>query len=291
VSEGQKHSRWLALAASSAVLAGSLAWALFSGGASGGDGSMKLNSNREGGLVPVDELSRSLVEQQSEWGDPAPQGGPNWVFDLFTPPVIYYDEASGSFTVTPPGSRVAPVDDFPMVLKSVKRPAYRYQLIAYAGTSGQYLLTLEDRVAGKDVFVAPGETIPGSDVLVKSFEEKRIVPEGLAPGTTEVFDLVGVCQLEDPSRGGDVSLMSGKVFYLDESRAMLHADDPIADWELSTGELFEYAGKKFRIQSIDPDLCRVSIQLISDEGEVLRERSLQLDDQEEAPEFPTIHSN
>ena len=43
------------------------------------------------------------VPKSISWAPPQPQSrGEDWVFDVFTPPVLYYNPASREFTVTSP---------------------------------------------------------------------------------------------------------------------------------------------------------------------------------------------
>jgi len=263
------------------LLVVSATWALLGFDAGEAAGVLNPGSNRE--AESPDSLKRSLMASEFAWQEPRAQGDPEWVFDLFTPPVVYYDETTGAFTVTPPGAAKVEEGGFPLELCSIEQAVYRYQLVAYAGVSGDYLLTLDDRVAHEDIYVAPGELIPETRIEVKSFEELRIVPEGLEPGTTEVFDLVGVCILHDRETGEEYRLVSGATCYAGDLVARFQCADGQLH-ALSSGESLESEGASYQLKSIDPDASRVLLHRISSSGDLLEERYLyiNLDTQDSA---------
>ena len=128
--------------------------------------------------IPVDVLSDAV-----DWGQPKSQGGRNWIFDIFTPPVIYYDEETGTFTVTPPFPGAEAVDEaFELQLVEVKPVPYRFQLVSYAGAQGNYVLTLEDLDSGRDVFCAPNESLSEHGLEVLNFSEARVVASSRSTG-------------------------------------------------------------------------------------------------------------
>ncbi len=163
-------------------------------------------------LPPSGELSET-----AEWGKPSPQGGPDWIFDIFTPPVIYFNETTGTFAVTPPfQEETGMADDFELRLLGIRREPYRFQLVAYAGNPGQYVLTLENLETGKDVFCAPGEILAEHQIRVDGFMEARKVPSTLREGRTEVFDLVGQATVTDLRNDRTYVLRHSKIAYQDQ---------------------------------------------------------------------------
>ena len=162
------------------------------------------------------------LAKPAAWMEPSPQGGPNWIFDIFTPPVIYYDEASGRFTVTPPFRNDPDVmdDAFELRLLGIRREPFRFQLVSYAGSPGQYVLTLEDLETGRDVFCVPGETLPQHQIRIDQFVESREVPAALREGSTEVFDLVGQAIITDLSAHQTLRLRHSQIAYLEQPSAV-----------------------------------------------------------------------
>ena len=88
-------------------------------------------------------------DRLESWAAPKSQSrGEEWVFDVFTPPVIYYDPISREFAVTPPNLQAR--DDglsqwthFDLELLEVRLRPYRLQLVGYAGEPGSYVAYFE----------------------------------------------------------------------------------------------------------------------------------------------------
>ncbi len=154
--------------------------------------------------------NETVVERvMNPWLAPESLNENDWLFDVFTPPVIYYDEETRTFTVKSSQSNEGGLGDL-RLLEITRRP-FRLQLASYAGGEGNYMVTLFDRETGKDVFCSPGEELDGMDAILTEFVVKRVVPENLNNGGTEVFDWVGEATLEDHRTGELYKLMSNHI--------------------------------------------------------------------------------
>ena len=186
-----------------------------------------------------------------DWGKPYPQGGPNWIFDLFTPPVIYYDEETKTFTVTPPfPNEESQEEDFELELIEIVPQPYRFQLVSYAGSNENYLLTLENRESGKDVFCAPGETLSELGIRISSFHEMRMVAESTYADATEAFDLIGEAAVEDLFSGKKYILKHDKITFLENSIARFRTPSGNAI-ALEAGEAWESESANYKISNVD----------------------------------------
>jgi len=224
-------------------------WALLSneiGHTSSARASPKLSFEFPGFAGAIKDSSPGI-----DWGKPYPQGGPNWIFDIFTPPVIYYDEKTKTFTVTPPfPNEESEEEPFELELIEIVPQPYRFQLVSYAGSRGNYLLTLENRETGKDVFCAPGETLSELGIRISSFREMRMVAETTQAGATEAFDLVGEATIEDLLSGKNYILKHDEVTYLENliARFRTPSGSTIA---LATSEIWESASANYKIGKVD----------------------------------------
>jgi hypothetical protein len=115
------------------------------------------------------------------WDDaPAQSRGQEWLYDVFTPPVIYYNAQTASFTVTPP-TNAAPVaatrSDTPydIELLSVRQEPYRIQLVGYVGASDNPIATFEIVDTGETVVGRPGKHFEKQEFTLKSFDLRRVV--------------------------------------------------------------------------------------------------------------------
>ena len=178
-----------------------------------------------------------------EWNPPAPQGGPNWIFDIFTPPVIYYNEFTGAFSVIPPFPEAGSIDEaFELELVEIHSVPYRFQLVSYAGDQGNYVLTLEDLESGKDLFCAPDEILADHGLKILGFVETRVVASSSRSGATEAFDLVGEARVEDQISGKLYSLRLNQITFMDEPIARFQTDSGLvlqlekgARWDSESG--------------------------------------------------------
>ena len=144
------------------------------------------------------------------WNAPPSTGGPNeWLFDVFTPPVIYYDIANHEFSVTPPdagtGEGRSAVAAFGLELIEVKRTPYRIQLVGYVGSEGDYVATFEDVEAGETFVARPGGTMEEPGVMLRSLNVERIRDN--SSGGTVVRDTKATAVIRDLRQDRDVTLV------------------------------------------------------------------------------------
>ena len=105
-------------------------------------------------LVNADYRPSALpaaVERKQPWVAPSAQSaGDGWIYEVFTPPVVFYDRQAASFSVTPAGAARGDDREFALELISVRRELFRVQLSGYAGVPGSYTA----------IFTRPGKPGP-----------------------------------------------------------------------------------------------------------------------------------
>lgn len=163
---------------------------------------------------------------------PAQTRGPEWIYDVFTPPEIYYLESTKQFSVTVPIEK-PPVKleekPFGLEIVSVKQDVYRLQLVGYIGGEGDYRGTFEDATTGETVIGRAGKVFPKLGLTVKSFEVKRnkIISKDSMP----VYDTEATAVVVDSKTGEEVVL---------SNKRRLIKGTPIATFKfLETSETFE----------------------------------------------------
>lgn len=171
------------------------------------------------------------------WEKAPPQSsGREWVYDVFTPPVIYYNPVTLQFTVSPPEFE-RPVelaeDTFDLELLEVRPQPFRLQLVGYVGREGDHLASFESVSTGETMTGRPGRRFDQVGVTLRSFElRKEAIPAG---GGTPVFDTVAVAVVYDEETGQDWVLT-------DKTRAMLPG--PEAVFRISGNPIIEYLLKE-----------------------------------------------
>lgn len=166
--------------------------------------------------VAVYSVDTSLPETPL-WERPQSQSrGDNWVFDVFTPPVLYYNSASREFTVTPPelvsANERDPWKSFEIELLEVRQRPYRLQLVGYAGGDGDYLASFQYMPTGEVLLARAGKLLSEAGVKILSFEVKQMEVE--QEGSMPVFEKVGVARLLDYESGQEIFLtnLETKIF-------------------------------------------------------------------------------
>ena len=124
-----------------------------------------------------DETIPSAQSQESSWPEPVAQSaGPEWIYDVFTPPEIYID-SEGKFV--PTGWKLAPPPTpFGIYLSEIVLKPYRIQLEGYIeedrSDPSKSLLLLFDEEAQKQVRVRPSSGSIDSEFEVVSFSISRL---------------------------------------------------------------------------------------------------------------------
>ncbi|MBC2605254.1 hypothetical protein [Pelagicoccus albus] len=159
--------------------------------------------------APIYESEVSEVKE-IVWSSPESQSrGEDWVFDVFTPPVIYYDPNTREFAVIPPtGAQETFVDGmwaaFDVELLEVRQKPYKLQLVGYAGNEGSYIAYFEKSSDNTLVYLSVGQEEGDLGVRLVGFSEQQI--EIRNEDDTPVIQSVGVARLEDFESGQEISL-------------------------------------------------------------------------------------
>ena len=224
--------------------------------------------NAEAGFAPaggernfdVPQVSAAEMGSQVRWRQPVPLGDPHWIFDIFTPPVIYYDESTGTFTVTPPFPDANPVEQiFELEFVGIRRVPFRFQLVSYAGARGNFVLTIENLDSGKDVFCEPNETLDEHGIRILGFNEMREVAQTSRVGATEAFDLVGEAIVEDLRTGAHYALRHNETTFLETPIVQFITPDG-KNVYLSLNELWKSAHATYEVMSVNLETQTVTVE-------------------------------
>jgi hypothetical protein len=202
-------------------------WALLGG--TGEAASPELPEQAESGRYRPAALSNPKTNTEV-WAAPvAREFDGEWLFDVFTPPVIYYDVANHVFSVTPPDTEAAdargPQNAFGLDLVAVKRTPYRIQLVGYVGSEGDYIATFEDIEAGTTFLARPGRTVEEPGVSLRTFTVEKVRDN--SGGGTVVQDTRATAVIRDLRQNRDITLVQ---------KVRLMNDAPTAVFRV-TGEL------------------------------------------------------
>ncbi len=175
----------------------------------------------------------TLARKAVNWRKPAAQsggaesgrgGGPGWVYEVFTPPIVYYNTLARSFSVTPPSYADGGAAAFGLELLDVKRELYRLQLAGYFGGPGDYLAAFVSPLTPETLLGREGRRFEELGLILRSFEVKKIVVDHL--DAQPVYDVAAFATVHDEQGGTDVVL---------DSRSRKHTDTPLAVLRLTLG--------------------------------------------------------
>ena len=235
------------------MLLASLAWTLNQGGKKGGANGASRTPAEVLRYEPAN-LSEFHVSTQV-WAPPAAQsGGAEWVYDVFTPPEIYYDLANKRFTVTPPAGPKDtlpphPAQPFGVELVQVKQDAFRLQLVGYTGKPGNYRGTFENAVTGKTIIGQAGKKIADLELTIVSFEVKqnRTVQ---GTGKTVIIETEAVAQVSDDKTGEIFNLTNKSRLSKGSPIAYLKLDGSAEPVSYKAGATFTVGDASFTVVSV-----------------------------------------
>ena len=187
------------------------------------------------------------------WPKPMAQThGGGWLYEIFTPPVIYYNTVAKSFTVTPPLNLADGGVPFGLELVDVKFEPYRLQLVGYFGGPGDYLAAFVSPDRPETLLARSGRRFEQLGLTLRSFDVKKVEVAHNDPWP--VYDVAALAVLLDEKSGAEVVL---------DSRTRRLTDTPLAVLRLATagsaprtlheGDTFSDDTGTYRVERIQVD--------------------------------------
>lgn len=187
------------------------------------------------------------------WPKPAAQShGSGWLYEVFTPPVIYYNTLARSFAVTPPMHLADGGRPFGLELLDVKLEPYRLQLVGYFGGPDDYLAAFVSGEQPETLLARSGRRFEQLGLTLRSFDVKKVVVAHT--DDWPVYDVAALAVLFDEKTGTEVVL---------DSRARKLTDTPLAVLRVSAaggptrtlheGDTFADDTSTYRIERIQLD--------------------------------------
>lgn len=161
-------------------------------------------------LVGPAYLGSGLVMPETKitaWAKPAPQShGSGWLYEVFTPPVIYYNTLAKSFAVTAPLNLADGGVPFGLELLDVMFEPYRLQLVGYFGEPGDYLAAFTSPSQPETLLARSGRRFEQLGLTLKSFDVRKV--EVAHTDAWPVYDVAALAVLFDEKSGAEVVLDS-----------------------------------------------------------------------------------
>jgi len=218
--------------------------------------------------VEVHKIKAPLPDAVS-WERPQNQSrGEDWVFDVFTPPVLYYNPASREFAVTKPDLTSAPERDpwkaFEIELVEVRQRPYRLQLVGYAGEEGNYVAYFEFLDTKELILAKQGKLLVEAGVKVLSFEVKQMEVE--QEGSMPVFEKVGVVRLMDYENDQEVYLTNLETKLFSDLEATIRAKESGSIFVVREGSQVEMDDSAYVIGALSSNPPEAMVTKVSMDG-------------------------
>ncbi len=198
--------------------------------------------------------------KSTAWSAPAPLArGRDWLYDVFTPPEIFYSARTRQFSVSPASvvSNDLPDEPFGLDLLGVRPEPFRLQLIGFVGAEADARGIFENRVSGEVFLASAGHRVADLALSIRRFSvraEEVAIPESMG-----FKQRVGTAVVTDARTGRDVILtqrerrMTGNVF------AFVALDGESAPREVRPGDTFKHGVATYRIELIDAELSTIDV--------------------------------
>lgn len=212
----------------------------------------------------------------ASWEEPPSQSsGPDWLFGIFTPPIIYFDAERNAFDLTPP-RRSAPPPPFALVPIAFERGLHRLQYAAHVGSEGRYIVELRDEEADAWLRGRVGERIPEGEFRIVDFSVERVrVPAAEVENTAFVDDVVRLEIFDE--RANETVVLTNAPRY--EDFWSLRVSTPDGSLSLREGDEWGNHNDVYRVTSMDPATGQVRVIRLRGEASrpEIRDFAVQLD--------------
>lgn len=206
-------------------------------------------------IPPVAEANLA-DETVAPWTPPPSQShGAAWVYDVFSPPEIFFDAATKQFTVTPPVLR-GPSGLAGLELAGVARELYRFQLVGFIGREGDWRGTIEDRLTGETVLGREGRALAATGMTVRSLAVRQVRVD--LPESMSTAQRVATAVLRDDRTGREIELNSATPRYTDTCVATVITADG-AQHDLRAGDDLPVGEEIFHVTAVRLDPAAIDL--------------------------------
>lgn len=213
--------------------------------------------------------------------------GRDWLYDLFTPPEIFYNTRTRQFAVSAPltGDEAAEAP-FGLELVSVRPEPFRLQLIGYVGGVGQARGIFENRRTGEVFLAAAGYRVADLALEIKAFNvraEAIVIPE-----STSFSQRVATARIHDVRAQRDLTLTQRERQFTGNVYGLVALDGEAAPREVLAGDTLKLGATTYHIERIVTDPATIEVTKTAPDlaAPVRRTLPLRFDPTETAPLSP-----
>ncbi len=216
---------------------------------------------------PVDiETSRQATVS---WPEPAgDRVGDDWAFDVFTPPVIFYNRQTGKFSISRPQEAPSEsrADEIPfgLIVLVIEPELYRLQLVGYAGGGDEPWGIFQNEITGEGVVARAGDRFEDLGLVVRSLDVRR--EDTIVPESMPLREIVAVAGVWDERAETSVRLSSAGRRWTDTPTVTLRAMKTGEERTLKAGESWQIGEDRYEVLAVSVEVDRVEIRKILPDG-------------------------
>lgn len=188
-----------------------------------------------------------------KWEVPESQArGPEWFYELFTPPTIYRSPGSDEFLASLPATKIPrPERHHPNFDLLETCPAlFRLQLVGFAGEAGNFFGLFENTVTTEHFLAGAGQAVPALGLKIERFRvirERDWNPEE----TITSAGVVAEALVRDEASGDAIVLTDRERLYHGEPSAIIGIRGVAGErFTLRRNEAFEHQGVRYRLRDV-----------------------------------------
>ncbi len=204
---------------------------------------------------PVNLASEN--RELKSWDGPECQSpGKDWVFEVFTPPIIFFDPRTSAWTLEPPVEEVEKDKPVGFELLVFQRELYRLQyngyLVAPSGGVKDTMVLIDNLETEKGIYGRVGQRFEDDHFYIRSFDVMRYLVQSDNSNQTPYFDENIRLVVFDERLGEDITLTGNKKRYKPQVKAVIRMiEDPIQTVTVGEGESFIIAEAEYKCVEID----------------------------------------
>ncbi len=202
------------------------------------------------------------VTKNTAWESPAPLArGRDWLYDVFTPPEIFYSPRTRQFAVIATGAigEEALEAPFGLELVGVRPEPFRLQLIGYVGGAGEGegRGVFENRISGEVFLASAGFRVAD---LALSIKRVALRTETVAiPESMNFKARVAAAVVHDNRTNRDITLTQRERHFTGNSFALVAVPGESATREVRAGDTFNTGAATYRIEKIVLDPVTIDV--------------------------------
>ncbi len=197
-----------------------------------------------------------LRTASAHWPKPNPQSaGRGWLYEVFTPPMIYFNPLARTFSILAPGG--AAEGAFGFELLAVELEPYRLQLVGYYGNPDELVGAFTSRQLSAPLLGRNGRHFPELGLTLRNLEVRKVAVT--SPGPVPSFEVAALATLLDERTGSEVTLDSRLRKLTDTPLARLRFATEKQPRELREGDEFNDATATYKVERVQLDPPEVVI--------------------------------